>query len=142
MVGKPHFKRHFLCFLPVSLNPGIQIFWNFIFVISLTLSNTSRKLHVSKQSSCSCVVGIKALFLDCFLGIFGVSSRYVSSDTLIWTASNFSWMHSNLGTFILKSKMFFSRKLCWEGLISICWHDLCVFAHFQPLLEKSLMVYR
>ena len=37
---KSHFFGHFWYFLSISLHPVIRIFWNFIYIISSTLSNT------------------------------------------------------------------------------------------------------
>ena len=37
--GKPPFWGHFWCFLSISLHPVIKSFWNFIYIISSTLSN-------------------------------------------------------------------------------------------------------
>ena len=38
--GKTQFLGYFWCFLSISLHPVIKIFWNFIYIISSTLSNT------------------------------------------------------------------------------------------------------
>ena len=38
--AKPPFWGYFWCFLSISLHPVIKLFWNFIYIISSTLSNT------------------------------------------------------------------------------------------------------
>ena len=37
--GKNPFWGAFSCFLPISLHPVIKLFWNFIYILSSTLSN-------------------------------------------------------------------------------------------------------
>ena len=49
-------------YLFIFLHPVINIFWHFIQMISSTVSNTLRKLHVHEISGSSCIVGTRPLF--------------------------------------------------------------------------------
>ena len=62
--GKKPTLGAFLMFLSLALHPVIKIFWNFIYIISSTLFNNLRKLHVHDP-----------YLLNFFFGIFGAFSH-------------------------------------------------------------------
>ena len=74
----------FWCFLSISQHPVIETFWNFIYIISSTLSKTSRKQHVQEKSGSGCSVIFR---------YFCVFSHYVSSDAVVWTTWNLDRMY-------------------------------------------------
>ena len=91
--GKKPPWGEFLIFLPISLHPVIEFFWNSIYVTSSTLSKTMRKLRAWGKSGSCCIVGVRLLFLRHIFGHFRCFSHYVSGDAVIWTTWTLDWMY-------------------------------------------------
>ena len=91
-IDRARFLKKYIWWSQFGENPilgAFLMFWNFLYVVNSTLSNTSQKLHVLSKSGFGCIVETRPPFLESrFFCIFGVVSRYASSDAGIWNTWN------------------------------------------------------
>ena len=142
MWENPHFGGFLGVFLPISMHQVIKILWNFINVIALALSNTSRKMHVLESLVLAVYKGPDPYFWDLSQGYLpeeGSRKVWITEILLIsYHVSSYEiWTGCTLGISIWRSKLIFCKNYV-EGLISIITPNLWVFCFFQPLFEKSL----
>ena len=106
--GKNPFWGHFSWFLPISLHPVTKTFLYFIYILSLTLSNISRRLpDVQEKSGSGCIVGTR--FLSFRLSVFLMYFHIMSVDAVVSTTWNLARMYS-MSTYLKIKNDFFQKR--------------------------------
>ena len=119
-----------------------RLFWRF-YIISLTLSNIYRKMHVQEKSGSGWLVGTRPLFLrlGSFFGIFGVFSHYFSGDAVVGIIFSLNNMKSTWTLLHKRGQIghFFNLPLATlstESVDDTIWHFLLIwFKGGYPLLK-------